>query len=156
MPAQAPYQYSPSQGQYIRLLTLLPGKLNTPIRVRLHTTILTKDDVPAYEALSYTWGSPDGPIDIFFDSLRGSDQFLPVAQNLGCALQHLRYIDKPRPLWIDAICVNQQDLPERKASRSPGWLLSTPSPKNVLVWVGPEADNSTSALNTLRDISKRG
>ena len=78
MPAQTPYEYSPLQGQQIRLLTLLPGKLSAPIRVQLHTTILNKDYVPAYEALSYTWGSPDGPIDIFFGISRGSDQFLPL------------------------------------------------------------------------------
>ena len=113
MPARAPYKYSPLKGQQIRLLTLLPGKLNSPIRVRLHTTILSKNDVPVYEALSYAWGSADGPINLFVDISTQSDQSLPLTQNLECALQHLWYIDKPRVLWIDAICVNQQDLSER-------------------------------------------
>ncbi|KAL9044815.1 MAG: hypothetical protein Q9214_002074 [Letrouitia sp. 1 TL-2023] len=152
MRAHAPYEYSPLQGQQIRLLTLLPGKLNAPIRVRLDTTILAKGHVPVYEALSYTWGSLDCPIDIFFDIPRGSDQFLPVTQNLGCALQHLRYMDKPRILWIDAVCVNQQDLPERSkqvARMADVYSLA----KKVLAWIGPEADNSTYALNTLRDIN---
>ena len=151
MPAQVTYEYSSLQSQQIRLLTLLPDKLNAPIRVRLHTTILNKNDVPAYEALSYTWGSPDGPINIVVDISRESDQFLPVTQNLECALQHLRYVDKPRPLWIDAICVNQQDLPERSkqvARMADIYSLA----KKVLVWLGPEADNSSSALDLLRDI----
>lgn len=151
MPARAPYKYSPLQGQQIRLLTLLPGKLNSPIRVRLHTTVLRKNDVPAYEALSYTWGLADGPIDLFVDIFRGSDQSLPLTQNLECALQHLRYIDKPRILWIDAICVNQQDLSERSkqvARMADIYSLA----KEVLVWLGPEADNSTSAMETLRNM----
>ena len=151
MPAQAPYEYSPLQGQQIRLLTLLPGKLNAPIRVRLHNTILTKDYVPAYEALSYTWGSADGPIDLLVNVSRGPDQFLPLTQNLECALQHLRYVDKPRTLWIDAICVNQQDVSERSkqvARMADIYSLA----KEVLVWLGPEADNSTSALDTLRNM----
>ena len=151
MLARASYKYSPLKGQQIRLLTLLPGKLNSRIRVRLHTTILSKDDVPAYEALSYTWGSADGPIDLFVDISRRSDQSLPMTQNLECALQHLRYIHKPRILWIDAICVNQQDLPERSKQVARMADIYTLA-KEVLVWLGPEADNSTSALETLRNM----
>ena len=151
MPAQSPYEYSPLQGQQIRLLTLLPGKLNAQIRVRLHNTILTKNYMPAYQALSYTWGSADGAIDLLVNVLRGPDQFLPVTQNLECLLQHLRYVDKPRTLWIDAVCVNQQDVSERSkqvARMADIYSLA----KEVLVWLGPEADNSTSALDTLRNI----
>ena len=151
MPARAPYKYSPLKGEQIRLLTLLPGKLNSPIRIRLHTTILSKNDVPAYEALSYTWGSADGPIDLFVDISRKSDQSLAMTQNLECALQHLRYVDKPRILWIDAICVNQQDLSERSKQVARMADIYTLA-KEVLVWLGPEADNSTSALETLRNM----
>ena len=105
--------------------------------------------MPVYEALSYTWGSADGPIDLFVDVSRRSDQSLPLTWNLECALQHLRYTDKPRILWIDAICVNQQGLSERskQVARMAGIYSLA---KEVLVWLGPEADNSTSALETLR------
>ena len=107
--------------------------------------------MPAYEALSYTWGSADGSIDLFVDISRRSDQSLPMTQNLECALQHLRYIDKPRILWIDAICVNQQNLSERSEQVARMADIYTLA-KEVLVWLGPEADNSTSALETLRNM----
>lgn len=38
---------------------------------------------------------------------------LAITRNLFIALQHLRHGDRPRVLWIDAICVDQENLAER-------------------------------------------
>jgi hypothetical protein len=104
--SHSPYIYSPlrEDAQEIRLLTLLPGRASSDIRLRLDPVPFTDDAVPEFEALSYTWGSPDNPVNIFV----GASGFhtLPVTQNLAEALPYLRYEDKPRILWIDAICVN--------------------------------------------------
>jgi hypothetical protein len=140
--------------QQIRLLNLLPGPFGTSIYVQLGATILAHDSIPDFEALSYTWGSPDHPVNIFFNVPSRSLQFLPITRNLECALQHLRYIDRPRVLWIDAICVNQQDIQER-SKQVPRMTDIYSLTKNVLVWVGPEADNSTLALDVLRDLSTK-
>jgi hypothetical protein len=34
-------------------------------------------------------------------------------KNIFFALRHLRHSDRPRFLWIDVICINQGDIPER-------------------------------------------
>jgi hypothetical protein len=35
-----------------------------------------------------------------------------ITKNLECALRYLRYKESPRVLWVDAICINQNDLAE--------------------------------------------
>ena len=60
-------------------------------------------------ALSYTWGSDINP---GYIHVKGSG-LLQVTRNLEEALQHLRFVDTPRTLWIDAICVYKRDLIER-------------------------------------------
>ncbi|KAL2040278.1 hypothetical protein N7G274_007181 [Stereocaulon virgatum] len=149
----------------IRLMELLPGAFDDEIRIMLHTTILSKEQIPEYEALSYTWGSQKDPVDVFIKprvddkrSKHGSQPHRPdtsplaVTQNLATALRHLRRPERKRTLWIDAICVNQQDLKERghQVERMADVYRNA---DQVLVWLGPESDNSAWAIGTLLDLS---
>jgi len=87
-------------------VTLLPAKLGTEVRVKLRTKKLKKSSSLDYEALCTHGALPKNPV-----SIRINDSYLlPVTRNLEEALQHLRYVTLPRTLWIDAICVNQEDL----------------------------------------------
>lgn len=61
-----------------------------------------------YEALSYTWGSAHKQYDIEI-----SGNTLPITENLHLALQHLRHPEEDRILWIDAICIDQDNVGER-------------------------------------------
>lgn len=87
----------------IRILNLLPA---ASISDTLHCTLLIVklEDKPQYEALSYAWGKP-----IFLERIYLLSGYLAITSNLASALRHLRYTDRPRPLWADAICINQQD-----------------------------------------------
>lgn len=55
-----------------------------------------------FEALSYVWGPQDQKEVLYVE---GESDFatLEVGPNLASALRHLRYSDRPRTLWIDAI-----------------------------------------------------
>ncbi|KAK3347051.1 heterokaryon incompatibility protein-domain-containing protein [Lasiosphaeria hispida] len=70
-------------------------------------------------------------------------------KNLAVALHHLRYQDKPRLLWIDAICINQEDTAERNAQvqRMPHLYRLA---HRVVVWLGPGSRQSKLAISTLR------
>jgi hypothetical protein len=76
---------------------------------------------------------------------------LSVRKNLADALQHLRYPDRPRTLWIDAICVNQQDLEER-SRQVPRMADIYTLAQCVVIWLGPETEDSSVALRTLNRI----
>ncbi|KAM5349768.1 hypothetical protein ACJ41O_006273 [Fusarium nematophilum] len=59
---------------------------------------------PIFEALSYCWGDRLDVRDILVDGRLRS-----VTKNLHAALQRLRYEDRSRQVWADAICINQAD-----------------------------------------------
>lgn len=75
--------------------------------------VLAPDTPPIYEALSYVWDIIGDPVDIKIGP-SGSDRLF-ITQNLATALPYLRYENEIRTLWIDAICINQQDLRERSS-----------------------------------------
>src|SRR3569833_1393317 len=91
-----------------RLLELCPGKPGSRIVGSLFTVSLL--DNPSFEAISYMWGSPRPTYNI---SINGDKEF-PIGRNLRKALDDLRYPDRPRTLWTDAICINQSDTAEKE------------------------------------------
>ena len=102
--------------KHIRVLELLPGTFESDLRGNLRT--VTLDDKPSYTALSYTWGArTEGrTLKIRPDSKRTSKSIeLPIADNLFMALRRLRRPLKTRILWVDVVCINQEDIDERSA-----------------------------------------
>ncbi|KAI1102379.1 heterokaryon incompatibility protein-domain-containing protein [Jackrogersella minutella] len=92
---------------HIRLLELLPGKLEEPIKCKLAETGL--NGIRSYEALSYVWGNPNETITVSVN-----DATFRVTRNLHSAMLRLRDSKSSRTLWIDAICINQTDLTEKQ------------------------------------------
>ncbi len=79
---------------------------------------------------------------------------LDVTRNLAVALQYLRYEHEPRVLWIDAICINQQDVPERSAQvQRMGDIYR--SARQTTIWLGPEEDDSCLAIETLDHLASK-
>ncbi|KAH6638919.1 heterokaryon incompatibility protein-domain-containing protein [Boeremia exigua] len=106
------YQHSPlHQHTSIRLLTLLPGPYHSPLRC--HITECHDRQTTRYEALSYAWGEPgNDDIILVCNSANNRECCIPIRRNLGDGLRRLR-LTKPRTLWIDALCINQDDLDEK-------------------------------------------
>jgi hypothetical protein len=105
-----------------------------------------------YIALSYTWGDPGTT-----DAIMLNGQRFDVTRNLYLALHQLReskYFATGVKLWVDAICINQNDTPERnlQVQRMRDIYIRA---FNTFVWLGPEADDSTRAISLL-DIFAKG
>jgi hypothetical protein len=85
----------------IRLLRLFPAaSLDEDIKCELfHTTLDAKNRV-GFEALSYTWGDPNSTSPI---TRHGKPHH--ITKNLDVALRHLRYPERERTLWADALCI---------------------------------------------------
>ncbi len=63
-----------------------------------------------YEAVSYCWGDPQD-----VRMITCNRQQLRVLAEFEVALRNMRYSDRPRMLWADAICINQSDLAEKES-----------------------------------------
>ncbi|KAG8165466.1 hypothetical protein KVR01_004018 [Diaporthe batatas] len=91
--------------EQIRLLHLKPAELHEPISATLSLAYL--DEQPSYEALSYVWGDGEDPLEITLDG-----ETFPVKINLFAALR-LRDRHEIKVLWVDALCINQEDDAEK-------------------------------------------
>ena len=123
----------------IRLLRLLPGKDDEGINCTLQTVSL--NDPLKFEALSYVWGdlSITTPINVEGESF-------PVTANLSAALRALRQRHISRTLWIDAICINQDDLLEKNV-QVPLMSRLYSSASGVVVWLGESNPNIELAVS---------
>ncbi|KAK3321363.1 heterokaryon incompatibility protein-domain-containing protein [Cercophora scortea] len=89
-----------------RLFELFPGSRDDVLSGSLRTVDLKTN--PDYDAVSYVWGDPRPCFDLVIDG-----QLLQIGESLGKALIAMRQHYESRILWVDAICINQQDVAER-------------------------------------------
>lgn len=155
LPTGLPNVYEPLESGHIRLLVLEPGPADDMIVCRLehrNISIFPGDEAtpaePEFEALSYTWGNP---APTHFITCNGQD--FPVATNLFHALQYLRLNDQPRSIWIDAISINQGDIPERNEQVSRMHAIYQAA-SAVVVWLGPHSDDSELAMRSINYLQK--
>jgi hypothetical protein len=129
----------------IRLLRILPDAEDADIRCELFDFQIRSFHSSLYEALSYCWGDATKKHKI---ALNEKDHY--VATNLFAALHRLRDSDLPRVVWIDAICINQNDLEER-AMQVQFMAKIYWSASRVVVWLGAESDESGEICQLIRD-----
>jgi Heterokaryon incompatibility protein (HET) len=106
------FQYKPldssrSTRPSIRLLELHPGRDGNQVEASLKGVPLSSE--LKYEAVSYCWGDPK---DVGIILCNGQQLYVP--RRLEVALRNMRYTDKTRMLWADAICINQSDNVEKE------------------------------------------
>lgn len=76
---------------------------------------------------------------------------MSIGRNLNSALRHLRYRSKTRRLWIDALCINQNNTDERSKQVSiMNKVYSTA--ERVVSWLGKEQDGCEKAIALLQKI----
>ncbi|CAG7555893.1 unnamed protein product [Fusarium equiseti] len=113
----------------------------------------------AFEALSYTWGDMNSQKHVALVVSRASDSSeaiteLLIGPNLASALRHLRFMDRSRTLWVDAVCINQNDIPERDEQVKRMATIYREATR-VLVWLGPSTAYSSLAMKTLSYIGSQ-
>jgi Heterokaryon incompatibility protein (HET) len=92
-----PYQYKALHTQTsFRVIELLPGEESNPVSCLLH--VVDWSNPMEYEAISYAWGDPNARAPTSCDGKR-----LEVTQNLHRGLTHLRFQNRSRFLWADAL-----------------------------------------------------
>lgn len=128
LPPRSGHRYTTLAPRTVRILRIFDGTGQDPLICGLETFHL--NHLPPYEALSYCWGDQKEKHDIILDGSK-----FEAATNLHSALLRLRLRDKPRLLWVDAVCINQDDIPERNSQVS---LMRNiyQQAKCVLIWLG--------------------
>ncbi|KAF7195106.1 Heterokaryon incompatibility protein 6, OR allele [Pseudocercospora fuligena] len=102
-----------------------------------------RSKAPRYVALSYCWGSPTPTAPVMVNG-----KVYHVRSNLHSALQVLR--NQPlEHLWIDALCINQNNLPE-KAQQVNQMAKTFSAAQHVLAWLGPSTTESDIAIEGLQ------
>ncbi|KAL9036277.1 MAG: hypothetical protein Q9180_004389 [Flavoplaca navasiana] len=151
------YNYTPlnQEAGEIRLLELLPRPFNAPICITLKITVLSRQNIPRFKALSYAWGNAQDRVKIHVVAGRRvqgvRSAALNITRSLAEALRHLRQKRQSMVFWIDQICVDQANLEERgnQVLRMPDIYSLA---KGVVVWLGPESDDSEVAMEIFSKI----
>ncbi|KAF2828878.1 HET-domain-containing protein, partial [Ophiobolus disseminans] len=100
-------QYTPldSSKRSTRLLRVEKASGDAEITCELREIDL--EDQPQFIALSYTWNTGGG-----LDSLTCNGTTVQAGKNLCDFLRRFR-IDHELPLWVDALCIDQENIDER-------------------------------------------
>lgn len=177
-----PYIYNKlgsSEQLMIRIFVLAAGTVEDPLRGELETHPLPKVDeeenstqrqqggqsyvrvrrtacssthtglqIPHYEAISYRWGSNKR------STITCSKGSIDINENLDRALKALRYQEKTRRLWIDQICINQNDTDERSHQVKHMRQIYSLAERTV-VWLGEDDENQGLITKDLFDKIQR-
>jgi len=131
----------------IRVLELLPGPSDSNLSCRILEIDRTNSNIE-FEAISYVWGSPNSAC--YLHDVE-SNRVLRITESLHLALKAMRYPDRSRILWADAVCINQSDNDEKSHQvKNMGSIYATAS--RVMVWLGSE--NLSEAFTTLKGLEK--
>lgn len=152
------YQHSElSSLSSIRLVRLIAGARTDNLQCEID--IVDIEDDPTYEAVSYVWGTLENKASIRVSCKHG-DSELEIPENLGRALRRFRQPSSARTLWVDSICINQNDNDERSQQvRLMGEIYRRAS--TVLIWLGEDVndegktDQACSCMNLLNDASPK-
>lgn len=103
-----------------------------------------------YEAMSYTWGTQ-----IATEIIHIGSEKIYVRPNLHLALNCLRMGSKSRILWIDALCINQDDIPERNIQVSMMGSIYR-NAHSTVIWLGAGDSASNLAFDAMNSVDPRG
>ncbi|RGP78905.1 hypothetical protein FLONG3_2810 [Fusarium longipes] len=132
-----------------RLLEILPGIFDT-IEAKLHVCNL-KENVMAYEALSYTWGNDVASHHpVISIEANGGHHMTTVSRNLHTALLGLRQRDSSRLVWADAICINQEDTVEKGEQVKMMKTIYSDACR-VIIWLGDDSNSQSNNQALLGD-----
>ena len=137
----AVFDYSPLPENHIRLVRIIA--IENPPTCELYDAPFN-DDL-RFRAISYAWGS-----DKLTHRIRCNDKVMAVTESVADMFSSSAICDLciDMPLWVDAVCINQRDNPEKAVQvRMMGSLYS--QAEEVIVWLGQASDDSDDAMRQL-------
>ncbi|KAK5697577.1 hypothetical protein LTR97_007715 [Elasticomyces elasticus] len=108
-----------------------------------------QDGHPSYDAISYTWGTPDSS-----EPLHVGDTTLWITTSLASALRRLRSQTTVRVLWADATCINQRDDDEKGVQVNMMARIYR-SARHVCIHLGDTPSDCELGLEFLKKLGRR-
>lgn len=130
----------------IRLLHLRLTADGTPLGRIEHVPFRSGLLKRKYNALSYCWGSGEAVKSFICDG-----KVMLIRENLAQCLKRLAVSDRVVPIWIDAICINQQDDAE-KLQQIQLMARIYQQASLVVVWLCSELDGSALAIKQVQGL----
>lgn len=135
----AVYDRLPGEG-FIRLLHVEAATSRGQTTAYFVTVPVEKNEIE-YTAVSYTWADPSP---VTYLQLQNG-QSLPLSQTLMVLFEALQRRQRVFTLWVDALCIHQEDLAEKASQvKIMGKIYSLAS--RVLLWLGESSPGSKSAF----------
>jgi len=149
--ASYPDERLPTGKSIIRLLRIDRGA-GSSVVWRLERVSLGSQDCPNFITASYVWGKPEDRVHIKVDGINVS-----VAGSVPPILELIRDHDdfkKVERIWIDGICINQNDEDEKNAQVQMMGDIYRKSDITV-VWLGKAEKDTDTAMDFLTELQQR-
>lgn len=124
------------------------------VRCDLSVHRLKKESLTTYTALSYVWEPPSNMSGSEDDTLVVNGEAIPARKNLLSALRVFRTRKDTTYLWVDAVCINQDDLEEKMTQiKLMGDIYSLA--ERTVIWLGPAGNDSDVAMDAVQDLEEK-
>lgn len=136
-----PHPINPSD-QVIRVLDIEPAS-SSEDPIICSTRIISLESDENYQTLSYCWGEP-----VLDASVICNRVTLPVTSHLEAGLRRIRDLKLPNSgtIWVDAICINQEDDPDEKSAQVRLMAKIYRQSSRLLIWLGETGVDETAIL----------
>jgi hypothetical protein len=135
----APYHYKALEPDQIRVLEILETETLFRSRLVHHND----SDSSEYHALSYAWG-----VESCTEAIECDGEQVLVTPHLLEGLRSIYATTGISSIWVDAICINQND-DEEKALQVAKMHSIYRNAASVVVWLGASQDNSDIAMDAI-------
>jgi hypothetical protein len=133
------YSSLPLRPQQFRALRVVRDRTNVSSASfpKLSMTVIDLRSPEKYEALSYVWGDPTAVIQVSVQSERGNTTgTLSITASLDAALQVLSTSEEELLIFVDQLCINQDDNLEKVQQVKIMGEIYTKA-RRVIAWLGP-------------------
>ena len=132
----------------IRLLVVEPGIEGEIVKCSFQYAFLKRRHKPQFETISYVWGDARTRATVQLGS-----KVMDVPASSDRVLRRLRYPYETRTLWIDALCINQDDDVEKSSQVALMYEIYSNTKRNLIL-LGDGHDTTPIAIDCIRRIVK--
>lgn len=137
------YSEPPVDGKHIRLIRVTKAEDDQTVRCEFSSWPI--GSTPPYNAISYTWGDQENTAMIMLNGVETT-----VRANCAYVLRQSHWHDHNGYVWIDALCINQDDIAEKNVQVAMMGDIYKHA-ERVLACVGAHADDSEYLLRVIQD-----